>query len=275
MLVQPNCKINIGLNVVERRCDGYHNLETIFYPIPLRENLEIKELLNSDEEYELRLSGAPIAGHSSDNLVVKVYLALKKEFDIPPLEIELYKKIPMGAGLGGGSSDAAFMMKAINEYYKLNLSDENMEKRMASFGADCAFFIKNKPAYATGIGDELSPCSLSLKNKFIVLVKPDTFISTKEAYSNINPHKPEHNLLKSIAMPIESWKHTIKNDFEESVFPNHPELPAIKQTLYDMGALYAAMSGSGSTLFGIFDRPTPEAETVFAKHFVFTQKILL
>lgn len=275
MLVQPNCKINIGLNVVERRSDGYHNLETIFYPIPLRENLEFKELKDSDEEFNLRLPGIPVSGEPTDNLVIKVYLSLKKEFDLPPLDIELYKKIPMGAGLGGGSSDAAFMMKALNEAYDLQLSDSEMEKRVSSFGADCAFFIKNKPAYATGIGDQLTPCNLSLKNKFIVLVKPDVFISTREAYSNVKPHPAEHNLLESVTAPIETWKYTVKNDFEDSVFPNHPELVAIKQTLYDIGALYAAMSGSGSTIFGLFDRPTPEANTVFAKHFVFNQQIIL
>lgn len=275
MLVQPNCKINIGLNVIERRSDGYHNLETVFYPIPLRENLEFKELKDSDEEFNLRLPGLQVCSKPTDNIVIKVYLSLKKEFNLPPLDIELYKKIPMGAGLGGGSSDAAFMMKALNEVYNLRLSENDMEKRVSSFGADCAFFIKNKPAFATGIGDQLTPCNLSLKNKFIVLVKPDIFISTREAYSNVKPHPAEHNLLESVTAPIETWKHTIKNDFEDSVFPNHPELTAIKQTLYDMGALYAAMSGSGSTIFGLFDRPTPEASTVFSEHFVFNQQILL
>ena len=275
MLVQPNCKINIGLNVVERRSDGYHNLETVFYPIPLRENLEFKELTHSDKAYELHLAGVPIAGNPDDNLIIKVYLSLKDEFDLPALEIELYKKIPMGAGLGGGSSDAAFMMKALNEHYELGLSNKEMEERMSAFGADCAFFIQNKPAYATGIGDILTPCQLSLRNKHIVLVKPDVFISTKEAYANIHPHPAEHDLLQTIASPIEDWRHTIKNDFEDSVFPNHPELQAIKQTLYDMGAQYAAMSGSGSTLFGIFNRPIPEATKVFEKHFVFSQQILL
>ena len=275
MLVQPNCKINIGLNVVERRPDGYHNLETIFYPVPLRENLEFKELKDSDKEYELHLAGVPIVGNPAENLVIKVYLSLKKEFDLPSLDIDLYKKIPMGAGLGGGSSDAAFMMKALNEAYQLELNDDDMEQRMSAFGADCPFFIKNKPTFATGIGDQFTPCSLSLKNKFIVLVKPDVFVSTKEAYANIHPHPSEHDLLEAVSRPIETWRETIKNDFEASVFPNHPELPAIKQTLYDMGALYAAMSGSGSTLFGIFDRPTPEAEKVFHKHFVFSQQIVL
>ena len=275
MFVQPNCKINIGLNVVERRSDGYHNLETIFYPIPLRENLEFEELKDESKDYELRLAGVPIAGNPADNLVIKVYLALKKDFNLPALNIELYKKIPMGAGLGGGSSDAAFMMKALNETYDLGLSVQDMERRMSSFGADCAFFIQNRPAYATGIGDILNPCSLSLKDKFILLVKPNVFVSTKEAYANIHPHAAEHSLLEAISRPIETWKDFIKNDFEDSVFPNHPELPAIKQTLYDMGALYAAMSGSGSTIYGIFNRPTPEAEKVFNKHFVFSQKILL
>lgn len=274
MLLLPNCKINIGLNVVSRRPDGYHNLETVFYPIPLRENLEFKELKDSDKPYNLILGGVPIEGNAEDNLVVKVFLSLKEEFDLPPLEIELYKKIPMGAGLGGGSSDAAFMMKGLNEAFDLGLSDEDMEKRMARFGADCAFFIKDNPAYATGIGDILSPTALSLKDKYIVLVKPDVFVSTKEAYANITPQPAQTPLLEAIAQPIEQWKDTVVNDFENSVFPNHPELPAIKQTLYDMGALYAAMSGSGSTIFGIFDRPTPEVDSVFKKHFVFRQKLI-
>lgn len=275
MFVQPNCKINIGLNVIGRRADGYHDLETVFYPIPLRENLEFRELKNSEEDFQLRLPGLSIAGDPTENLVVKVFLALKKEFDLPPLEIELYKKIPMGAGLGGGSSDAAFMMKALNEAYHLQLTPADMEQRIAAFGADCAFFIQNRPAFATGIGDRLTPCTVSLKNKFIVLVKPDIFISTREAFANIHPQPADSYLPDVITLPIETWKQHIKNDFEGSVFPNHPELGAIKQTLYDMGALYAAMSGSGSTIYGIFDRPVPEASTVFAKHFVFTQQILL
>ena len=274
MLLLPNCKINIGLNIVSKRSDGYHNLETVFFPIPLRDNLEFKEIENEDVPYRLVSGGVPIEGKPEDNLIVKVYLDLKAEFNLPALELSLYKNIPMGAGLGGGSSDAAAMMKGLNEAYNLQLSAEDMEKRLAKFGADCPFFVRNKPAYATGIGDELTNCNVSLKDKFIVLVKPDVFVSTKEAYAHVTPKLPAIPLAEAIKLPIETWKEQIVNDFEQSVFPFHPELPAIKQTLYDMGAVYASMSGSGSTMYGIFNRPTPEANEVFDKCFVYTKKLI-
>ena len=274
MLLLPNCKINIGLNIVSKRPDGYHNLETVFFPIPLRDNLEFKEIENEDVPYRLVSGGVPIVGKPEDNLIVKVYLDMKAEFNLPALELSLYKNIPMGAGLGGGSSDAAAMMKGLNEAYNLQLSTEDMEKRLAKFGADCPFFVRNKPAYATGIGDELTNCNVSLKDKFIVLVKPDVFVSTKEAYAHVTPKLPAIPLAEAIKLPIETWKEQIVNDFEQSVFPFHPELPAIKQTLYDMGAVYASMSGSGSTMYGIFNRPTPEANEVFDKCFVYTKKLI-
>ncbi len=274
MLLLPNCKINIGLNIVSKRPDGYHNLETVFFPIPLRDNLEFKEIENEDVPYRLVSGGVPIEGKPEDNLIVKVYLDMKAEFNLPALELSLYKNIPMGAGLGGGSSDAAAMMKGLNEAYNLQLSAEDMEKRLTKFGADCPFFVRNKPAYATGIGDELTNCNVSLKDKFIVLVKPDVFVSTKEAYAHVTPKLPAIPLAEAIKLPIETWKEQIVNDFEQSVFPFHPELPAIKQTLYDMGAVYASMSGSGSTMYGIFNRPTPEANEVFDKCFVYTKKLI-
>lgn len=274
MLLLPNCKINIGLNIVSKRSDGYHNLGTVFFPIPLRDNLEFKEIENEDVPYRLVSGGVPIEGKPEDNLIVKVYLDMKAEFNLPALELSLYKNIPMGAGLGGGSSDAAAMMKGLNEAYNLQLSAEDMEKRLAKFGADCPFFVRNKPAYATGIGDELTNCNVSLKDKFIVLVKPDVFVSTKEAYAHVTPKLPAIPLAEAIKLPIETWKEQIVNDFEQSVFPFHPELPAIKQTLYDMGAVYASMSGSGSTMYGIFNRPTPEANEVFDKCFVYTKKLI-
>ena len=274
MLLLPNCKINIGLNIVSKRSDGYHNLETVFFPIPLRDNLEFKEIENEDVPYRLVSGGVPIEGKPEHNLIVKVYLDMKAEFNLPALELSLYKNIPMGAGLGGGSSDAAAMMIGLNEAYNLQLSAEDMEKRLAKFGADCPFFVRNKPAYATGIGDELTNCNVSLKDKFIVLVKPDVFVSTKEAYAHVTPKLPAIPLAEAIKLPIETWKEQIVNDFEQSVFPFHPELPAIKQTLYDMGAVYASMSGSGSTMYGIFNRPTPEANEVFDKCFVYTKKLI-
>lgn len=274
MLQLPNCKINIGLNIVGRRADGYHDLETVFFPVPLRDNLEFKPLTGSDEPFRLTVSGMQVAGNAEDNLVVRVYLSVKNEFHLPALDIFLYKNIPTGAGLGGGSSDAAFMLTGLNEAFDLGLSTSDMEHRIAAFGADCAFFVQNRPAFATGIGDKLSPISLSLKGKWLVLVKPDIFVSTKEAYAKVHPRKPAYSLREAVLAPITLWKHTIVNDFEASVFPNHPELQAIKQTLYNMGAIYAAMSGSGSTIYGIFDRPVEEAKSVFSKHFVFMQKLI-
>lgn len=276
MLLLPNCKINIGLNVVEKRIDGYHNLETVFYPIPLRDNLDFTEIDDDANcEFLFTQEGIETNCAAKDNLVIKVYLSLKKDFDLPPLDIFLFKHIPIGAGLGGGSSDAASMMRGLNEFYELGMLEDEMENRIAKFGADCAFFIKNKPAYATGIGDVLTPINLSLKGRYILLVKPNIFVSTKEAYAQIHPHRAEFPLIDAIKQPVESWKDTVVNDFEASVFPNHPELAAIKQTLYDMGAIYAAMSGSGSTIFGLFDRPTSEANNVFNDCFVYSKKLVL
>lgn len=274
MLLLPNCKINIGLNVVSRRPDGYHDLETLFYPIPLRDALEFTEAKEGDAT-TFRAGGFPIGGAAESNLVMRAYKMLDEEFGLPPVCIELRKNIPMGAGLGGGSSDAAFMMKGLNEAFGLGLSDEDMERRVATLGADCAFFIRNKAAFATGIGDVLTPHPLALKGKWIVLVKPDVFVSTKEAYAQITPGRRSVALAEALERPISEWKSCVFNDFEDSVFPNHPELPAIKQTLYDMGAIYAAMSGSGSTIFGIFERPVEEARRVFAQHFVFIKQLAL
>lgn len=275
MLLLPNCKINLGLQVVRKRPDGYHDLQTVFYPIPLRDNLELRELRNSDAPYALQLAGQAIEGNPDDNLIIKVYRQLKEEFDLPALDIYLYKHIPLGAGLGGGSSDAAFMMKGLNEVFELGLSDYEMERRLAGLGADCAFFVQNVPAYATGIGDELTPIPLSLKGMYIVLVKPDVFVSTREAYAGVTPKEPEHDLLKALRRPVTEWRDRVVNDFEPSVFAAHPELAAVKQTLYDMGADYAAMSGSGSTIFGLFSRPVPEARKVFKEHFVWTEHLVV
>lgn len=269
----PIAKINIGLYVTRRREDGYHDLETIFYPIPLHDNLSISPLKMSNAPYQLQTAGHKIEGNSDDNLIVKVYKQLAEEFDLPALDIYLYKRIPMGAGLGGGSSDAAAMIKLLNETFDLGLSTEEMERRVARLGADCAFFVQGKPAFATGIGDILSPIELSLSGMHLVLVKPDVFVSTKEAYGGIVPATPEHDLLEAIKAPITEWRHTVSNDFEKNVFRLHPEIAAIKQTLYDMGAVYASMSGSGSTVFGLFQHAVEEAERVFDDCFVWQSKL--
>lgn len=269
MIVYPNAKINIGLNVVERRPDGYHNLETVFYPINLQDAIEIKNIEGAVPEcgYQLKVSGTILDGTPEDNLVVKAYKLLKKEFGLPPVSIFVYKHIPTGAGLGGGSSDAAFTIKMLNERFGLGLDVKQMEAYSAELGADCAFFIENKPVFATGIGNVFHDLSLSLSGKSLVLVKPDIFVSTRDAYAAVVPHRPETSLPELLSKPLETWKDTVVNDFEASVFPKYPEIAAIKDKLYDMGAVYASMSGSGSSVYGIFDEPVEYADEVFSGYF--------
>lgn len=269
MILYPNAKINIGLNVVEKRPDGYHNLETVFYPIPIQDALEVKPIqsVSSEKGYQLKVMGTVLEGAPDDNLIVRAYRLLRDEFRLPPVSLYLYKHIPTGAGLGGGSSDASFTIKALNEQFRLNLSVEKMESLASQLGADCPFFIKNEPVYATGIGNEFHPINLSLKGKVLVLVKPDTFVSTKDAYAHVTPMRPEVSLRELLAQPIETWKDTVVNDFEQSVFVKYPEIAAIKDKLYDLGALYASMSGSGSSVYGIFDAPIENVDEVFSGYF--------
>lgn len=252
MITFPNAKINLGLNITEKRPDGYHNLETVFYPIPLEDGLEITLSNDSSQKFVLHQSGMEIAGDPETNLVVKAYKLLDETFHLPPVEIYLHKRIPSGAGLGGGSADAAFMLKLLNEKFRLNLEDRQLERYAAGLGADCAFFIKNSPTFAEGIGDLFSSVTLSLKGHRLVLVKPDIFVSTREAFARIRPHRPEHSLKEIIRLPMSEWKERMVNDFEESVFSQYPAIGEIKKELYQQGAIYAAMSGSGSSVFGIF-----------------------
>jgi len=269
MILYPNAKINIGLNVVEKRPDGYHNLETVFYPIPLQDALEITPIqsLPTEKGYQLKVMGTVLDGTPDDNLIVRAYRILRDEYRLPPVSLHLYKHIPTGAGLGGGSADAAFTIRAINDQFRLGLTTEKMEEYAASLGADCAFFIKNEPVYATGIGNVFHPLSLSLKGKVIVLVKPDVFVSTKDAYAHVKPVQPEVSLPELLAKPIETWKDTVVNDFEKSVFIKYPEIACIKDKLYDLGAIYASMSGSGSSVYGIFDAQIENIDEIFAGYF--------
>ncbi len=270
MIVYPNAKINIGLNVVEKRPDGYHNLETVFYPIGLQDMLEIKEL---EEEpvpecgYKLKVTGTVLDGSPEDNLVVRAFKLLKHDFDIPPVSIGLYKHIPTGAGLGGGSSDAAFTIKTLNQRFKLGLTIQQMEDYCVRLGADCPFFVKDEPVFATGIGNEFHPLQLSLKGKHLVLVKPDIFVSTKDAYAKVKVQRPAVALPELLSRPVSEWKDVVVNDFECSVFAKYPEIAAIKDQLYDIGALYASMSGSGSSVFGIFDAPVDNVDEIFSGMF--------
>ena len=264
MIIYPNAKINIGLNVTERRPDGYHNLETVFCPIEL---LDVMEITDSDR-YSLKVSGTILDGTPDDNLVTKAYRLLEKDFDISPVNVHLHKHIPTGAGLGGGSADAAFMIKALNEKFSLGMSEDKMEDYASRLGADCPFFIKDTPVFATGIGNEFHPIDLSLKGKNIILVKPDTFVSTADAYRDVKPCKPETPLTELLKAPVTEWKDNVINDFEASVFRKYPEIAAIKDRLYDIGAEYASMSGSGSAVYGIFDSEVENVDEIFSGYFV-------
>jgi 4-diphosphocytidyl-2-C-methyl-D-erythritol kinase len=276
MIYYPNAKINLGLNIFERRDDGYHNLETVFYPIPLMDALEVNDLHNDDPRgYTLQIAGTQLDCDPENNLVIKVYKLLKARFQLPPIQIYLYKHIPTGAGLGGGSSDAAFMMRLLNAKYNLGMKDEEMEELITPLGADCAFFIQDMPKLATGIGNILSPVNVSLAGYSLLLVKPNAEISTAAAYTRLKPHRPTAPLSEVIVQPIEKWRDILTNDFEDCIFPEHPEIAAIKDKLYDLGAEYASMSGSGSTVFGIFRNKVKFADEVFSGYFCRQRELMI
>lgn len=249
MVIFPNAKINIGLNVIERRADGYHNLETVFYPIKINDVLEIIE----SDELSFESTGLEIPGRVEDNLCVKAWHMLKKDHDVPPVKIHLHKHIPIGAGLGGGSADAAFFIRLMNETFNLKLSVDDMQNYARRLGADCAFFIESKPVFAFEIGDEFESIKLNLSAYKIVLVMPPVHVSTSEAYRGVKPADVKTSLIELIDMPVANWRKYIKNDFEESVFKNHVEIRGVKAALYEAGALFASMSGSGASVFGIFN----------------------
>ena len=270
MKTTPNCKINLGLRVLRKRPDGYHDLETLFIPVPLCDELDITVLRQTsalkDEDGEklclFSQTGIPVDCPPDDNICVKAYNLLLDDFpQMPPVHIRLGKHIPFGAGLGGGSSDAAFTLCMLNEMFALGLSDDQLEQYAARLGADCAFFVRNRPAQALGIGDRLTPLdSNPLAGYRLVMAKPDDAVSTREAYAHIRPHDPEADLeplAQAVRKPISTWGETLVNDFEASVFPSHPRIASLKATFYAHGALYASMSGSGSTVFALFD---PEAD---------------
>jgi 4-diphosphocytidyl-2-C-methyl-D-erythritol kinase len=255
MLTFPNAKINLGLNIVSKRADGYHNLETVFYPIPLRDALEVTPLPDG-EKTRIHLYGETLEGNPDDNLVVRAYRLLAADFALPPVDIRLYKQIPSGAGLGGGSADATFMLKLLNEQFSLGQDNEALERYAALLGADCPFFVSNLPVYAEGTGNLFSPLSVTLKGYQVVVVKPNVFVSTREAFAHITPRQPEVPLKEVISRPITTWRGALVNDFEEGVIAHHPIIGSIKEELYRQGAIYASMSGSGSAVFGIFPAET-------------------
>jgi len=251
MIVYPNAKINIGLNIVSKRADGFHDLETIFCPVPLRDRLEIE--LSEDGADHFSTLGISIDCNGKKNLVEKAVDLMRESRNVPALDIRLTKNVPTGAGLGGGSADAAFCITAVNRMLDLGLTVSEMEAMAARLGSDCAFFIDNRPKYATGRGELMTEVPDSLAGYHIAIIKPEFSISTPLAYSKVRPQKPASVLKDDYLKPVSEWKTLIKNDFEEFLFPMFPELQQYKDALYQSGALYAAMSGSGSALFGIFD----------------------
>ncbi|NOZ35292.1 MAG: 4-(cytidine 5'-diphospho)-2-C-methyl-D-erythritol kinase [Chlorobi bacterium] len=270
MIVFPNAKINIGLNITEKRKDGFHNLETIFYPVSLS---DILEFTVSKDKTTFNNSGLKIDVPSDKNLVITAYQLLKKKYNLPELHIHLHKIIPFGAGLGGGSSDAAFMLKSLNNYFKLKLTTKTLENYAQKLGSDCPFFIKNNAVIACGTGNIFTEVKINLSNYFILIVIPNIQVSTKEAFKGINPEETTKWSKKLINLPVSEWKNIIRNDFEESIFKLYPEIKTIKDNLYRKGALYAQMSGSGSSIFGIFNKK-PEITNTFNKYFTFLQKPL-
>ncbi len=273
MITFPCAKINLGLNIVSKREDGYHNLETVFYPIPIYDALEIKymdEKFPSDVPCDLKVTGNAIECDEQHNLVVKAYNLLAEDYKLPRVHAHLVKRIPSEAGLGGGSSDAAFMIRLLDERFRLNIGNPEMERYAARLGADCAFFITAEPSFAKGIGNELMPVDGpegNLHGYKLVVVKPNISVSTHDAYRSITPHAPEKCCREIVKQPISTWKDELFNDFEGPIFQQHPEMADIKQRLYHLGAEYAAMSGSGSALFGIFKKIPQGIEEQFRESF--------
>ena len=277
MITFPIAKINLGLNVVERRPDGYHNLQTVFYPVPLKDALEVQVMdkaFPSEYDCDLKVTNITIDGDEQKNLVVRAYQLLKKDFsDLPRIHTHLWKGIPTQAGMGGGSSDCAYMLLLLNQQFHLGLTDKQLIQYAAQLGADCAFFILSHPCYAEGIGEKLQPIDLSLTGYHMAVVRPDIPVPTKEAFSHIHPHYPTINCREAVMQPVETWRETLINDFEESVFALHPEIGEIKQRLYDMGAAYAAMSGSGSALYGLFKEQPDSLSQAFPNMFTFSTSL--
>lgn len=262
MLSFPNCKINLGLRILRRRDDGYHQLETVFYPLPVKDALESIR----SEELTFTTTGLSIPGDPSSNLCLKAWHLLKKDIpELPPVLIHLHKHIPMGAGLGGGSADGAFMLALLNKQFRLGLSIERLMDYAAQLGSDCPFFILNKPCLAGGRGEELQPIDLDLSSYSMALVNPGVHIGTAWAFSQITPSDKGPSIKDIVQKPVSAWKGQLINDFEAPVLRSYPELKKIKETLYDAGAIFASMTGSGSSFFGIFEKENPPSEKHIAQ----------
>ncbi|GGK63686.1 4-(cytidine 5'-diphospho)-2-C-methyl-D-erythritol kinase [Rufibacter glacialis] len=255
MIQFPNAKINLGLQLVEKRPDGFHNLLSCFYPVGWTDALEI---LPTEGEASFTLSGLPVPGAPTANLCWKAYQLLRRDFALPAIQMHLHKVIPMGAGLGGGSADAAFTLKILNQLFALQLTEEALEDYARQLGSDCAFFIRNQPVLAVEKGDVFETVPLDLVGWHLVLVYPNLVISTAEAYAGVSPRFPENDLKTMLAQEVATWRDRVVNDFEHSLFPKYPVLGQVKAQLYEMGAVYASMSGSGSTMYGLFKAAPPQ-----------------
>ncbi len=251
MVSFPHCKINLGLSVVSKRADGFHNIETCFYPIPRTDILEIIP----SSEFWFNQSGISVPGLQDDNLCVKAFQLLKKNFEIGNVKMHLHKIIPMGAGLGGGSSDAAFALRSLNSIFDLSLSVDQLKNYATELGSDCSFFIDDVPMIGTGRGEIVSPVSIRLAGYYLVLIKPNVHVSTAEAYSAIAPQQAKFSIAEILKLPVAEWRGKLKNDFEKFIFEKHPMIGQLKEKMYSLGAVYASMSGSGSSVFGLFERP--------------------
>jgi 4-diphosphocytidyl-2-C-methyl-D-erythritol kinase len=270
MISFPNAKINIGLLITGKRPDGYHNLETVFFPVGWSDALEIA----SSDELSFTSSGIEIAGPAESNLVMKAYRLLSEDFELPPLRIHLHKQIPFGAGLGGGSADGAFMLRMLSKTFNLDIAQEKMIDYAARLGSDCPFFLINQPVFATGRGEIMNPVRVSLKGLSLLLVKPPIEVSTASAFRHVVPQEPPVSLQELIQLPVAEWKGRIFNQFEDSVFPQFPAIEAIKAQLYNLGAIYASLSGSGSCVFGLFVDLPEQIDTLFPSTYqTFSQQI--
>lgn len=269
MIFFPNAKINLGLNIVRKRADGYHDLETVFYPIAIRDALEIIKNDDQKEEAGISFSGIPINGKPENNLCVKAWWLLKKDLpQLPAVKIHLHKSIPAGGGLGGGSADGAFMLKLLNQKFDLRLSNEQLLDYALQLGSDCPFFIINTPCFATGRGEFLEPISVDLSAYKFVIVNPGLHVSTAEAFSLLKPLLHSKSIKDIVQQPVETWKLQLKNDFEDPVFKEYPAIGTIKSKMYQSGAVYASMTGSGSTVYGIFKKETEFRQDLPPGYFV-------
>ncbi|MFC2175408.1 4-(cytidine 5'-diphospho)-2-C-methyl-D-erythritol kinase [Bacteroidota bacterium] len=264
MISYPNAKVNLGLNITRKRDDGFHEIESVFYPVPWRDILEIVAEDKGQGQVTFTSTGIDIPSNGQPNLCEKVYQLLHERYGLPSVKMHLHKIIPIGAGLGGGSADAAFAAKMLNDLFELGLADFELENIVAQVGSDCPFFIKNTAAFVTGRGEELEPFELNLSGFWIALVNPNIHIGTKEAYAGINPTASHISLKDLLLEPVASWKKEVKNDFEKHLFIKYPQLPEIKARLYQHNAVYAAMTGSGSTVFGLFKEEPKELDFVGA-----------